>query len=175
MTGTLEPGPDNYLAVYAFTLPQNVSLVTCSASWEGPSTLIDLSLYDPTGTSRSTSLATSDLGNYAVVANPIAGTWTVAVGYGNPAVPPDPVDYTLTVDYVAPFAIPGLTPSATFDTPVEIAAGDSGHITATIDVPPDAQPGDVIEGTLDFYTVGDGVEVAGGDHLGSVPVTITVQ
>jgi hypothetical protein len=32
----------------------------------------------------------------------------------------------------------------------------------------------VITGTLDFSTAGDGVETAGGDHLGSVPVTITV-
>ncbi len=44
----------------------------------------------------------------------------------------------------------------------------------TIDVPADAQAGDVITGVLHFSTVGDGTEAEGGDHLGTVPVTITV-
>ena len=55
------------------------------------------------------------------------------------------------------------------------SGGGSGTIHASIDVPADAQPGDVIEGMIDFYTVADGIAAAGGDHLGSVPVTITVQ
>jgi hypothetical protein len=176
-TGTLEAGMDSYLAAYSFDLPQNVSLLTCSATWTSdPSTLIDLSLYDPTATSKSTSLATTDMGNFAVVANPMAGTWTVALGYGNPALPAPTADYTLTVDYVAPYPIDGFASSADFDTPLTIApSGGSGTIHASIHVPADAQPGDVIEGMIDFYTAASGVEVAGGDHLGSVPVTITVQ
>jgi len=177
ITGTLTAGPDAYLADYTFTLPQNVSLLTCSATWTSdPGTLIDLSLYDPTATSKSTSLATSDIGNFAVVADPMAGTWTVALGYGDPALPAPTADYTLNVGYTAPLPIDGFTSSAGFDTPVTIAAdGGTGAIHATIHVPADAQSGDVIEGNIDFYTVGDGIEVAGGDHLGSAPVTITVQ
>jgi hypothetical protein len=80
----------------------------------------------------------------------------------------------VNVDYVAPTPIDGLTPSATADTPLTVAPTDTGTIHVTVDIPDDAQPGDVITGTLDFSTAGDGVETAGGDHLGSVPVTITV-
>ena len=176
-TGTLKAGLDGYLAADSFTLPQNVSLLTCSAAWKSdPDTLIDLSLYDPTATSKSTSLATTDMGNYAIVADPMAGVWTVAVGYGDPALPAPDADYTLTVDYVAPYPIDGFASSADFGTPVTIASGGgTGTVHASVHVPADAQSGDVIEGMIDFYTVGDGMEVAGGDHLGSVPVTITVQ
>ena len=116
------------------------------------------------------------MGNYAIVADPMAGVWTVAVGYGDPALPAPDADYTLTVDYVAPYPIDGFASSADFDTPVTIASGGgTGTVHASVHVPADAQSGDVIEGMIDFYTVGDGMEVAGGDHLGSVPVTITVQ
>ena len=174
-TGKLTPDLDGYLAAYAFTLPQNVSLLSCSVSWTGPDQLVDLSLYDPVGTSKSTSLAMTALGNYAIVPNPMAGLWSVALGYGNQAVPAQELDYTLTVDYVAPVPIGGLTSSAGFDTPAAVAPGGTATIHVSIDVPADALPGDVIEGTLDFYTVADGVEAAGGDHLGSVPVTVTVQ
>ena len=176
-TGTLTAGLDGYVAAYTFTVPQNVSLLTCSAAWtSAPGTLIDLSLYDPTATSKSSSLATTDMGNYAIVSDPMAGLWTVAIGYGNPALPAPTADYTLNVGYTAPLPIDGFTSSAGFDTPATIAAdGGTGTIHATIHVPADAQSGDVIEGNIDFYTVGDGIEVAGGDHLGSAPVTITVQ
>jgi uncharacterized membrane protein len=75
---------------------------------------------------------------------------------------------------VAPTAIPGFAASGTFSTPLVVAPGDSGTIHVTIDVPADAQPGDVITGTLHFSTVGDGTQAEGGDHLGAVPVTITV-
>jgi len=106
----------------------------------------------------------------------MAGAWTVAIGYGNPALPASTADYTLNVGYTAPVPIDGFTSSAGFDAPVTIAAdGGTGAIHATIHVPADAQSGDVIEGNIDFYTVVDGIEVAGGDHLGSAPVTITVQ
>ena len=104
----------------------------------------------------------------------MAGLWTVILGYGNPALPAAALDYTVNVDYTAPTAIEGLTPSATAATPLTVAPGDSGTIHVTVDIPAGAQPGDVITGTLDFSTGGDGVETAGGDHLGSVPVTITV-
>jgi len=91
VNGTLKPGMADYLGGASFTLPQDVTLVTCSVKWSSvPGTLVDLSMYDPTGTSKSTSLATTDMGNAAVVANPIAGTWTVDLGYGNPTLPARP-------------------------------------------------------------------------------------
>ena len=108
------------------------------------------------------------------VANPMAGLWTLILGYGNPAVPAPDADYTVTVDYMAPTAIARFTSSATAETPIVISAGDSGTIHVSIDVPADAEDGDVITGTLHFSTVSDGTESEGGDHLGSVPVTITV-
>ena len=176
LTGTLTAGLDGYLAATTFDVPQSVSQLTCSASWESdPGTLIDLGLYDPTGTSKAASLAATDMGNYVVVDRPMAGTWTLSIGYGDPSVPAPTADYTLVVGYVAPLPIDGFSSSADADTPLTIEAGGEGTISASIHVPDDAQPGDVIEGIIDFYTVAGGVEAAGGDHLGSVPVTITVQ
>ena len=177
VNGTLKPGMADYLGGASFTLPQDVTLVTCSVKWSSvPGTLVDLSMYDPTGTSKSTSLATTDMGNAAVVANPIAGTWTVDLGYGNPTLPAPTAAYALNVDYVGPQPIDGFTSSANSATPLTIAPdGGSGTIHASIHVPADAESGDVIEGRIDFYTVANGITVAGGDHLGWVPVTITVQ
>ena len=176
VTGTLTGTLDGISPILTFTLPQNATLVTARATWTSsdPSTLVDLGLYDPSQTDKAESLATTNLGNAAVVVNPMAGLWTLILGYGNPALPPADANYTVNVDYVAPTAIPGFTASGTFDAPVEVAPGDSGTIHVSIDVPADAQPGDVITGTLHFSTVGDGTEAEGGDHLGSVPVTITV-
>ncbi len=175
-TGTLKGDLDDYLTVLAFPVPQKVSLLTASAQWSSdPGTLVDLSLYDPTHTSKATSLATTDMGNYDIVADPMAGSWTAAVGYGNPALPAPDADVTVTVDYVAPYPIDGFTSSADEGSPVAVASGGGTNtITASIDVPADAQPGDTIEGVIDFYTAIDGTTAAGGDHLGSVPVTITV-
>jgi hypothetical protein len=70
--------------------------------------------------------------------------------------------------------VSGLAASATAAAPLLVAAGQSGTIQVTVDVPADAQPGSTITGTLRFFTVGDGAVAEGGDHLGSVPVTITV-
>jgi len=152
--------------------------VTCSVKWSSvPGTLVDLSMYDPTGTSKSTSLATTDMGNAAVVANPIAGTWTVDLGYGNPTLPAPTAAYALNVDYVGPQPIDGFTSSANSATPLTIAPdGGSGTIHASIHVPADAESGDVIEGRIDFYTVANGITVAGrrpsrvgaGDDHGAV-------
>ena len=157
-----------------FTLPQNVALVTARATWTGSDTLVDLGLYDPSQTDKAESLASTTLGNAAAVVDPMAGLWTLILGYGNPALTTVATAYTVNIDYVAPTAIPGLTPSATAVAPLTVAPGATGTIHVTVTVPADAQPGDVITGTLDFSTAGDGVETAGGDHLGSVPVTITV-
>jgi hypothetical protein len=55
-----------------------------------------------------------------------------------------------------------------------VAKGGSGTIDESITVPPDVLPGDTITGTLGFYTADDQVQTAGGDHLESVLVTITV-
>ena len=153
-----------------------MALVTATATWTSadPSTLVDLGLYDPSQTDKAESLAATSQGNAVVVASPMAGLWTLILGYGNPALPPADADYTVNVDYVAPTAIPGFTPSATAETPLLISPGDSGTIHVSIAVPADAQPGDVITGTLHFSTVADGTQTEGGDHLGSVPVTITV-
>ena len=69
----------------------------------------------------------------------------------------------------------GFSSSAAFDDPLTLRAGGSGRITATIRVPEDARPGDVIEGRVDFYTVSGGIEVAGGGRLGSAPISIIVR
>jgi hypothetical protein len=173
-TGTMTPTTDGISPILTFTLPQNVALVTARATWTGPDTLVDLGLYDPSQTDKAESLASTTLGNAVFVADPMAGLWTLILGYGNPALPAATSDYTVNVDYVAPMPIDGLTPSYTADAPLTVAPGAAGKIHVTVDIPDDAQPGDVITGTLDFSTTGDGVETEGGDHLGSVPVTITV-
>jgi hypothetical protein len=115
------------------------------------------------------------VGNAVVVGDPMAGGWTLSVAYGNPGLPAPTIGFTISVSYVAPLAVEGLESSATYDEPITVAPGDSATITATMTVPGDARPGDTITGTLDFYTVGNQIETAGGDHLGSVPVTITVK
>jgi hypothetical protein len=160
--------------VGAFTIPQNVKQLTAYAVWQSPaSILVDLGLYDPTGTDVAESLTTTDQGNAVQVQDPMAGEWTVTVAYGDPGSSPPPVDWAVQLMWVAPLAIDSFTaPDA--DTPVTVGKQSSGTITASITVPADAQPGDTITGNVDFYTVGDGTETAGGDHLGSVPVTITV-
>ena len=174
VSGTLAATPDGISPILTFTLPQDVALVTARATWTGPDTLVDLGLYDPSQTDKSESLASTSLGNAVVVPDPMAGLWTLILGYGNPAFPPANADYTVTVDYVAPTPIPGLTASATPDSPLVVGPGGRGTIHVTVDVPADATPGEVIGGTLHFSTVGDGMQAEGGDHLGAVPVTITV-
>jgi hypothetical protein len=174
IAGTLTPTPSGISPTATFTLPQGVTLVTAQATWTGADTLVDLGLYDPSQTDKSESLATSSVGNAVVVANPMAGLWTLIMGYGNPATAATSAAYTVTVDYAAPRPVAGLTVSATAVAPLSIAAGGSGTVHATLDVPPGAQPGSTITGTLHFYTVGDGTQAEGGDHLGSVVVTITV-
>ncbi len=158
MTGTLAGTLDGISPILTFTLPQNVALVTAAATWTSsdPSTLVDLGLYDPSQTDKAESLASTSQGNAVVVANPMAGLWTLILGYGNPALPSADADYTVTVDYVAPTAIDGFTASGTADDPVVVAPGDTGTIHVSIDVPADAQPGDVITGTLHFSTVATG-------------------
>ena len=176
ITGTLKAGADDYGAGYSFAVPQNVSLLTCFATWQSaPGTLVDLSLYGPGGNARATALATTDAGNYAIVGDPMAGAWRAVIAYGDPGLPAPTADFTLTVEYAAPTPVVGFSSSAAFDDPLTIDAGGSGTISATIRVPADAQPGDVIEGRIDFYSVADAIEVAGGDRLGSVPISITVR
>jgi hypothetical protein len=176
ITGTLRAGADEFQAIHELEVPQNVSLLTCSAIWQSaPGTLVDVSLYDPTWTDRANASASTDTGNCAQVGDPMAGTWYVVVSYGDPRLPAPTAAYTLTVDYVAPTPVVGFSSSAARDDPLTLRAGGSGTINATIRVPADAWPGDVIEGRVDFYTVSGGIEVAGGDRLGSVPISITVQ
>ena len=150
-------------------------MVTASAVLTSEtSSLVDLGFYDPTGTDMAESLATTDMGNAVVVPNPMSGLWTLTVGYGNHDRSPPPVGFEIQVDYVAPMEIDGLTTAATYEEPLIVAKGGSGTIDESITVPPDALPGDTITGTLDFSTSDDQVQTAGGDHPGSVLVTITV-
>jgi hypothetical protein len=173
-TPTPTPVPSGISPTATFTLPQGVTLVTAQATWAGADTLVDLGLYDPSQTDKAESLASSSAGNAVVMANPMAGLWTLIMGYGDPATAAASAAYTITVDYSAPRPVAGLAVTATAAAPLTIAAGGSGTVRATLDVPADARPGDTITGTLHFYTVGDGTQAEGGDHLGSVPVTITV-
>ncbi len=176
LTGTLTGTIDGVSPILTFTLPQNVALVTAQATWTSsdPNTLVDLGLYDPSQTDKAESLASTSTGNAVVLASPMAGLWTLILGYGNPALPPADADYTVDVSYEAPTAIDGFTASGTADAPVVVAPGGTGTIHVSIDVPADAQPGDVLTGTLRFWTVADGTQTEGGDNLGSVPVTVTV-
>jgi len=59
-----------------------------------PGTLVDLSLYGPGGDARATALATTDAGNYAIVGDPMAGTWKAAITYGDPSLPAPTADFT---------------------------------------------------------------------------------
>jgi len=139
-----------------------------------PNVLVDLGLYDPTGADVAESLAMTDQGNAVQVQDPMAGSWTTTVAYGDPG--PTMPDLQAWVEWMwtAPTPIDGFSaPDA--DTPVTVAKGSAGTITASITVPADATLGDTIIGKVDFYTaMGDQVQTAGGDHLGSVPVAITV-
>jgi hypothetical protein len=160
-------------SVVTFSLPQNVQQVTAIVNWDDPGTLLDLGLYDPTGTDVAEAIASTSEGNAVQVQEPMAGDWTVTIAYADPALPPTPVDWGLYVMYVAPVPVDGFSgPDA--DAPVTVAAEGSATISASITVPADAAPGDVVTGTVDFYTAADGQAAAGGDHLGSVPVTINV-
>lgn len=159
---------------FYFTLPQATKSVSVDVQWMSPGSLIDMGLYDPTGTSKAESLADSAVGNTVTVGDPMAGRWMVDLSFGSLAVPA-PVVYAGVVSFVAPVAIPGLTASASEIAPVTVPAGGSATVTATLTVPAGAKSGSVIAGTLDFYSVGDQLETAGGDHVGSVPVTITVN
>jgi hypothetical protein len=157
-----------------FRLPQNVQQVTVFAWWtQFLDQMVDLGLYDPAGADVAQSLATTDEGNAVQVQNPMAGLWTVTLAYADPGPNPAPIDWAIQLMYVAPLAVDGFSaPDET--TPVAVAAGATGTITASITVPADAVAGDTVTGTVDFYTTADQVSAAGGDHLGSVPVTITV-
>jgi len=173
--GTLPTKDGGGSDVGGFTIPQNVKQLTAYAWWESPESgvLVDLGLYDPTGTDVAESLATTDQGNAVQVQDPMAGQWSLTVAYGDPGSNPPPVDWAAQLMWVAPLAIDAFT-APDSESPVIVDKHDSGMITASITVPADAQPGDTITGNVDFYTAGDGTETAGGDYLGSVPVTITV-
>jgi hypothetical protein len=161
-------------AVLGFWLPQNVQQVTAYANWTAAqSTLVDLGLYDPTGTDVAESMATTDQGNAVQVQQPVAGLWHAVLAYADPAVPAQPVDWQLSLMTVEALPVDGFT-APDYTTPVTVASKGQGTVTAAITVPADATPGDTVTGAVDFYTVDDQVTTTGGDHLGSVPVTITV-
>ena len=158
-----------------FVLPQGLKSVTATVTWQSPGSLIDCQLFDPTHTSKAVSLADSGAGNSLTIANPMAGLWSVYISFGDPALPAAPAVYNGTISCVGPVALPGLNTSATMTAPVVVAAASKGTITATFAAPAGAKSGDSFTGTLDFYTTADQMTAAGGDHLGSVPVRITVK
>lgn len=190
------PGGSN---AYGFYVPQNCTQLTAYAMWGGlftstatqngtgaasllpipvPSAspvLVDLGLYDPAGADVAESLAMSDQGNAVQVQNPMSGIWTTTVAYGNPGPDMPNLGYELQWMFTAPIGIDNFVASADEGSPLTVAKASSGTITASITVPADAVPGDTVTGTVDFYTAtGDQTQAAGGDHLGSVPVTITI-
>ena len=155
-------------------VPQNVQQVTVFAWWtQYLDEVVDLGLYDPAGADVAQSLATTDEGNAVQVQNPMSGLWTVTLAYGDPGANPPPLEWALQAMFVAPIALDGFS-APDEETPVAVAAGGTGTITASITVPNDAVAGDTVTGTVELYTTADQVTAAGGDHLGSVPVTITV-
>ena len=187
------------LSAHGFYVPQNCTQLTAYAMWGGPypstttrsgtgaasfpstpipsasPVLVDLGLYDPAGTDVAESLAMSDHGNAVQVQNPMSGEWTTTVAYGNPGPDMPDLGYTIRWMFTAPIGIDNFVASNDESTPLTVAKASAGTITASITVPADAAPGDTVTGTVDFYTAtGDQVQAAGGDHLGSVPVTITV-
>jgi hypothetical protein len=169
------PGPGD-AGSYAtdIWLPQNVQQLTLFANWEAAdATLVDLGLYDPVGCNVADSLATTSEGNAVQVQDPVAGLWTVTLAYGDNITPPIPLDWVIGAMLVMPLPIDGFS-APDWAHPVAVASGGQGTVTAHITVPADATPGDTVTGTVDFYTADDQVTTAGGDHLGSVPVTITV-
>ena len=174
ITGSL-PGKGNAgNAAGALWLPQNVQQMTLFANWDAPAaTLVDLGLYDPVGCDVAESLATTTQGNAVQVQDPVAGLWTFTLAYGDNTTPPIPLDWQIQAMLVIPLGIDGFAAPG-YDSPVVVAPEGEGTVTAQITVPADAAPGDTITGTVDFYTVDDQLATAGGDHLGSVPVTITV-
>ena len=160
-------------SLVGFGLPQNVQQVTAIVNWDSPATLLDLGLYDPTGTDVAESIASTTEGNAVQVQDPMAGDWLLTIAYADPTQPPAPVGWGVYLMFVAPMPIDSFAaPDAA--TPVSIPADGTGTITASITVPNDAVAGDTVTGTVDFYTAADSKTAAGGDHLGSVPVTITV-
>ena len=65
VTGTLTSDPqavpplNGISPTLTFTLPQDVDLVTATATWTGPDTLVDLGLYDSSQTDKADSLAST--------------------------------------------------------------------------------------------------------------------
>ena len=184
---------------WLFYVPQNCTQLTAYAMWGGvfssgtmqnggqsapklpppiPSAspvLVDLGLYDPAGADVAESLAMSDVGNAVQVQNPMSGLWTTTVTYGNPGPDMPDLGYEIQWMFTAPIGIDNFVASNDESTPLTVAKASTGSIRASITVPADAAPGDTVTGTVDFYTAtGKQVEAAGSDHLGSVPVTITV-
>jgi hypothetical protein len=167
-TGQLTPTKNGFTTAYTFPLPEAAVSASVNVTWMSPGSLIDLGLYDPTGTDKAESLADSALGNSAAVADPMAGLWTVTLGFADPTLPAMPAKYVGTASYVAPIPLAGLVTSAPVTAPLRVEPGTSATITATFTAPATAKSGDVITGMLTFYS-------SGGDHLGMVPVTATIE
>jgi hypothetical protein len=173
-TGTLSAklnGDYQYVLV-----PQNATQLTAYAIWQNldstGSTLVDLELWDPVGTEVASSLAPTDQGNAVQVQNPIAGWWETNVAYGDPGNNPTAVGFDVWWMWTAPVPVGDITPAES--APNTVPAATTGTVPVSLTVPVDAQAGDTITGTVDLYTTDGESQLAGGDHLGSVPVTITV-
>jgi hypothetical protein len=173
--GSLNPTAAGSVDRQFFQLPQGLRSASIDASCTSTDTRVDLSLWDPRFLTRVVSLADSTAGNSVSIGKPMAGLWSVKLTPAFEGVQPSPVSYKALVSGEAPVPMPGLSSSATDSAPLTVPAMTSRTITASFNVPGDAKSGDVFTGRLVFYTVTDAVTAVGGDHLGSVPVTITVK
>ena len=159
-----------------FPMPQRARSARVDVVWTSPGSVVDVTLWDPLFTAKASSAAVSAGGNSVSVTDPMSGYWSALLTLASDLSPMPPAGYRARFSCELPIPMAGFASSAPSDMPIVVAPGESGTITATFTVPPatEVSPGDVLTGRLDFYTVVDMVTCAGGDRLGSVPVTITV-
>lgn len=178
--GELGPlSPASIWAFAGFPVPQETQQIQVDVSWPdaaGSDEMVDANLYDPTGTSAAVGLATLTDGNSMTYEAPMAGLWTLGLAYLDPAAAQLPLTAVTSVGIVSPAPLTGFASSATQAAPLLVPAQGSGGVSVTVTVPEDATPGESITGVVRFYSTGGAGErqIAGGDHLGSVPVRITV-
>ena len=87
LAGSLPGAGPSGTSLVGFSLPQNVQQVTAIVNWDSPATLLDLGLYDPTGTDVAESIASTTQGNAVQVQDPMAGDWLLTIAYADPTDP----------------------------------------------------------------------------------------
>jgi hypothetical protein len=174
MRGKLTPTMKGCMDWLFFPVPQRVRSARVDVLSTGTGSMVDLALWDPVFTPKAVSPAVSPTSNSISIADPMSGYWSVILTMASATSPAAPVGYRALFSCDMPVPIPGLESSATSELPVSVAANASGTLTATVTVP-EGVPAGTLTGRLDFYTVVDMLTCVGGDRLGSVPVTITVE